>query len=224
MKRIYYDTYRSEKEAVFGKNEIAWVIWDTLGKLNILNDKRKRHEEYMDEKKSFEENLISLLEELKNTAPLVGNRIQKQILHDLAHIQKCRVDCRFGVYVYCKTTPFADEKTSSGEKEVMRFLDGQNIKYLRQYDTLLCINPKTGHILPYDFELVGRKILIEVQGLQHYQYIPHFHHSEDEFKMRQEIDSYKRKFANNKGYQLIELSYAEIKSGEFRKTLLKHLE
>lgn len=220
----YYNTYDDEKEAVSGKNKIAWNIWDILGKLNILNSVRIQSGNYLNEQKALEKELISLLEKLKNTSPSCGNRIQKEILSNLDHIQHYKADCRHGIYVYCKSADYADEKKSSGEKEIIRFLEEHNIKYLTQYDTFKCVNPKTGRVLPYDFELVGEKILIEVQGAQHYRYIPYFHHSEDAFRMRQLLDDYKRDFANKNGYKLIEVPYTDILSGDFKNTIIKCIE
>lgn len=99
---------------------------------------------------------------------------------------------------------------SSGEIIVEEFFKKYNIKYKTQRDTLECINPDTGFVMPYDFELVGKRILVEVQGEQHRKFIPRFHVTDDGFQYQQKKDRYKREFAEQKGYKLIEVWYEDL--------------
>ena len=82
-----------------------------------------------------------------------------------------------------------------------------------------CINPDTGYVMPYDFEIVGKKVLIEVQGEQHRFFIPRFHVTEDGFEYQKKKDEYKKQFAEENGYELIEIWYDEIEDGTFKQKI-----
>ena len=108
---------------------------------------------------------------------------------------------------------------SSGEVFVERFLEQNKIKYTTQYNTLTCINPDTGYVLPYDFELTDRKILIEVQGEQHRKFIPKFHVTEEGFEYQVKKDKYKKAFAESKGYKLIEVWYEDLNEERLKRLI-----
>lgn len=98
---------------------------------------------------------------------------------------------------------------SKGERLVERYLKFLGVDYVTQYNTLCCINPKTGKQLPYDFELPNEKIIIEVQGEEHYKYIKAFHKDYAEFEYQQYRDTVKREFATENGYTFIELKWSK---------------
>ena len=116
----------------------------------------------------------------------------------------------------------SDGRISSGEACIKEYLQRQNIPHLTQHATLRCINPSTGRQLPYDFELCAQKIILEIQGEQHRSFIPWFHVDEAGFEYQQQKDAYKKQFAIDHGYQVIEIWYEDIKSGKY-KTLLDNL-
>lgn len=62
-----------------------------------------------------------------------------------------------------------------------------------------------------DFYIPRKKIMIEVQGEQHYEYNPHFHGNprSRKFAKAQHRDSVKREWCDINGIILIELSYKE---------------
>lgn len=99
---------------------------------------------------------------------------------------------------------------SSGETIVEQYLKKKNISYKTQRDTLRCVNPETGFVMPYDFELTGKKVLLEVQGEQHRKYIPRFHVTKEAFEYQVKKDKYKKAFAESKGYRLIEIWYEDL--------------
>ena len=109
---------------------------------------------------------------------------------------------------------------SSGEIIVGDFLKKHGIKYKTQRDTLKCINPDTGFVMPYDFEIVGRRVLIEVQGDQHREFIPRFHVTKEAFEYQQKKDRYKREYAESKGYKLIEVWYEDLSDAKLSALLL----
>lgn len=108
---------------------------------------------------------------------------------------------------------------SSGEYAVKKFLDEHNIPYLTQYDTLTCVNPQTGYVLPYDFEIPSKKLIIEVQGDQHTCFTHFFHTEEDAFLYQQYKDKVKKERAIKAGYTFIELFYKEIQDKSYKQIL-----
>lgn len=111
---------------------------------------------------------------------------------------------------------------SSGEIIVEEYLKSfTQIK--TQRDTFKCINPITNKQLPYDIEIVDKKLLIEIQGNQHLEYIEYFHGTIENFYYQQRKDSYKKRFAEHKGYKLIYIYYDEIKDGSFKDKLKKYV-
>ena len=78
------------------------------------------------------------------------------------------------------------------ERSVAFWLTAKNIKYKMQEDTLKCVNPATGKVLPYDFELPKYKIIIEVQGYQHYATGIDYNKTSGELKYQVEKDEYKK--------------------------------
>lgn len=104
---------------------------------------------------------------------------------------------------------------STGEAIVEAYLKELNISFLTQRRTLPCVNPRTQSVLPYDIEIRQKKLLIEIQGDQHYRYIPHFHGTEENFQYQQWKDSYKKKYAEYMGYQLLYIDYPAINTRNY---------
>ena len=105
---------------------------------------------------------------------------------------------------------------SEFEEIVGTFLYTNNIKYCTQYDTLKCVNPATHRILPYDFELLDYKTIIEVQGSQHYTIDDKYNTTKAKLKYQVYKDDIKRSYAKSKGYKYIELNTDAIRSGRFK--------
>ena len=105
---------------------------------------------------------------------------------------------------------------SSGESVVQSYLTELGVNYLTQRATLKCINPETGHVMPYDFELPQSKIIIEVQGEQHRSFIERFHADIEGFEYQKWKDAHKKRFALQAGYTFIELWYSDIESGRYQ--------
>lgn len=70
-------------------------------------------------------------------------------------------------------------------------------------------NPETGYPLEFDFWLSDAKIAIEVQGRQHYEYIPHFHGTIDNFNKQVQRDQFKRDFCQSANIHFYEISTKE---------------
>lgn len=107
---------------------------------------------------------------------------------------------------------------SKGEMIIEEYLK-KNHRIKVQYETLLCKNPITGRQLPYDIEITELKIIIEVHGNQHFEFIEFFHGSIENFYYQQRKDDYKKLFAEMHGYKVIYITYDDIYSGNYLKKL-----
>jgi very-short-patch-repair endonuclease len=158
---------------------------------------------------------------IKNAFPLdkevfkiAGSRKNPLITY---HCKRCNED--FSVYWnnYLKRSGHnCAALISSGEAVVASYLKSQDIRFLTQRHTLECINPDTGHVMPYDFEITDKKILIEVQGEQHRTFIERFHVDQEGFEYQLKKDVYKKEFAIRNGYKLVEIWYEDIENGKFK--------
>ena len=94
-------------------------------------------------------------------------------------------------------------KESKGEKFIRNYLEENHIKYVPQ-KKFKDLKDKT--YLSYDFYLPDYKILIEYQGIQHYQSEDYFG-GKKQFELQNKHDNLKREYAKNNNYKLLELKY-----------------
>lgn len=112
-------------------------------------------------------------------------------------------------------------KITSGERKVLNFLRSNNIKYIREITFKDLINPMTGNHLYFDFYVPASKAIIEVQGDQHYRFIPDFHKDLNQFEYQQKKDEFKRGYCFRHNYRLIEIPYTQINDLVFLLGILK---
>lgn len=112
---------------------------------------------------------------------------------------------------YCNQTP-------KGETFISKILDNLNInyEYQKMFDDLRDSQP-----LSYDFYIPDQNILIEYQGLQHYQPIDYFG-GDDRFMVQQKHDQMKLDYAKEHWYNLIAVPYTEDTLPKIKKYLIKH--
>lgn len=106
-------------------------------------------------------------------------------------------------------------KASFGERKIIGVLEENKILFEREkaFENCCCKKP-----LPFDFYLPDFNALIEFQGEQHFRpvdfsYTPTRAASEKTkkiFKDLQERDRIKKEFANQNGFNFIEINYKEI--------------
>lgn len=110
-------------------------------------------------------------------------------------------------------------KQSKGEKLIEDYLISKGINFITQkkFKDLKVIKN-----LSFDFYLPKENILIEYQGQQHYHPVDIFG-GEEQFKKQAEYDNKKRKYAKEKGYQLVEISYKYTTIEDIEKILNKVL-
>lgn len=99
-------------------------------------------------------------------------------------------------------------KQSKGEFIISNCLNNINIQYETQksFDGLKGLGGKP---LKYDFYIPSIKILIEFDGIQHYEIIKHFGGA-DKFTRQQSNDQLKNDYARDNGYILIRIPFYRI--------------
>ena len=105
-----------------------------------------------------------------------------------------------------------------GELIISKILNKLSIPYESQktFDDL-----KDRDCLSYDFYIPGQNILIEYQGLQHYQPIDYFG-GDTTFKKQQRHDKLKAEYAKSHNYNLIDVPYTQDTLFKIKKYLVKH--
>lgn len=95
-------------------------------------------------------------------------------------------------------------KESHGEKFIRNYLDSHCIKYISQ-KTFKDLKDKT--YLSYDFYLPEHSILIEYQGIQHFESVSFNGKDYSDLDKQKRHDNLKRAYAKDNGYKLLELHY-----------------
>ena len=95
---------------------------------------------------------------------------------------------------------------SKGEMRIVKFLDDNNVEYVREKRFKNCNN-----LLPlfFDFYLPQQNKLIEYDGEQHFKSVKYWG-GDNEYIKRQNNDNIKNNFANANNIELIRIKYNEI--------------
>lgn len=93
---------------------------------------------------------------------------------------------------------------SHGEKFIQNYLEKHNIPYIAQKKFSNCVYKNE---LPFDFYLSKQKILIEYQGLQHFEWDNLYNRTKNDLQKRKMIDKIKKDYAIDNGYTLLEPTY-----------------
>lgn len=105
-----------------------------------------------------------------------------------------------------------------GELIISKILDTLNISYEPQ-KTFEDLKDKS--YLSYDFYIPDQNILIEYQGIQHYQSVDVFG-GKSQFKIQQKHDKMKADYAKDHNYNLISIPYTNDTLSKIKKYLIKH--
>ena len=89
--------------------------------------------------------------------------------------------------------------SSKGELKIVKWLTKNNIEYIHQKTFNDCKNPRTGHVLKFDFYIPSKNLLIEYNGEQHFNVI-----TSRNYKMN------KKDLSNNKYRDYIKVKYTQL--------------
>lgn len=97
--------------------------------------------------------------------------------------------------------------------------------------SVIPINPNTSYPLPFDNEVIDLKLIIEVNGLQHYE-VCGFHKlqakyrnttPEEEFEYQQWKDKYKKEYALSQGYFYLEIPYWSLINDKYKRLIINKI-
>lgn len=106
--------------------------------------------------------------------------------------------------------PQCSASESRGEREIRHILENKHINFKQEYSFMDC---RDKNPLPFDFYLHNYNILIEYQGVQHYDVIERFG-GLDGFKLRQKHDQIKLAYCLSNNIKLITIPYWEFNNIE----------
>ena len=95
---------------------------------------------------------------------------------------------------------------SKGERVVRTWLEEHNINY--KYQHRFADLKK----YPYDFYLPDFNLLIEYNGIQHYEEVPYYHRNPSSFDGQLTRDRIKKEYAEKNGIKLLVIPYWEFKN------------
>lgn len=108
------------------------------------------------------------------------------------------------------STRYVRHKFHSHEIELTKILEryygSSNI--FTEYHPLWAVSPK-GALLEYDVLIKNMSILVEYNGIQHYEFTKIFHKKRKRFEDQLERDRYKERLAIENGYKLVVIKYDE---------------
>ena len=95
-------------------------------------------------------------------------------------------------------------KSSKLEKKLLNTCKTLNLTLITEHKFPQCknINP-----LPFDGYIQQHNILVELDGIQHFQNISHFHRTQTSLAKRKTTDRKKSQFVWNNGYHMLRISY-----------------
>lgn len=203
---VVLEPYVNTKTPILHKCTIHNVVWKAYpdnilrgcgcykcGNEKIGDKNRKNYEQYVEELKAKNPNVIVIGSYINALTP---------ILH------RCLIDgCEWYAapanLLYGYGCPKCQE--SKGEKAITQWLDNNNIEYVRQETFDNCRDKRP---LPFDFYLPKYNIAIEYDGRQHYEPTEHFG-GKDAFTIRQEHDKIKNVYCKENNIKLIRISYLQ---------------
>lgn len=98
-------------------------------------------------------------------------------------------------------------RTNKTESKFRDFLSSIFDEVKTQFRLESCRSSETGKYFPFDFCLPSTKVIIEIDGRQHFQDIPHWKSSSEHRRNR---DIYKMHEANRNGYSVIRIIQEDI--------------
>jgi len=92
------------------------------------------------------------------------------------------------------------------ESKLFEWFKANNYDVKKQPKYEWCKNPKTNSHLPFDFVIESLKIIIELDGAQHFRQVSNWRSSDEQ----QKLDIYKMEQANKNGYTVIRLLQEDV--------------
>ena len=95
---------------------------------------------------------------------------------------------------------------SKGEIKIKNWLDKHTLQYESQKTFNSCRNPKTNYLLPFDFYIPSKNLIIEYDGIQHFEKI-----FKSDLKSIQYRDKIKNQYCSKNNITLLRIPYTKMK-------------
>lgn len=176
------------------------------------------HRRYSKEYRKTTEQYRKEIEDLtKGEYELVGEYL-KTSEYVTIHHKPCGNKYKVYPFMFKRGSRCPNCNLSKGEKLVEDSLTQLGVKFIKQaeFPGLVRLNS-----LSYDFYLPDKGVVIEYQGIQHYQPVELFG-GEEPFRIQQINDDIKRKYAKDNNLKLVEIPYTIATNHEID-TILKEV-
>lgn len=128
---------------------------------------------------------------------------------------KCRCDC--GNIAYVRSDSLKNGSTTScgcilskGEQKIGSILQELQISYVTQKTFDTCRFPDTNSLARFDFYIPEKNIVIEYNGIQHYEYRDSGWNTQSHFSETVERDMFKKKWCEQNGIKMIVIPYSDF--------------
>ena len=107
------------------------------------------------------------------------------------------------------TCAICSKAESRGETRIRNFLEEKGIDFKQEYWFDDCKNPETDYPLRFDFYLPNRNLLIEYDGIQHFEPVEPWGGGEN-LNVIKSHDKLKNEYANCEKIELVRISYKQF--------------
>ena len=102
------------------------------------------------------------------------------------------------------------DKNSHGEKVIKSLLLDNNIIFEEQKTFNNCYYSKSNYLCKFDFYLPKYNLLIEYDGIQHFEFVPYYHKNLENFNISIERDKFKNQWCKENNIPLIRIPYTHL--------------
>lgn len=129
------------------------------------------------------------------------------------HLSEYMFDKRISGYRLKKRnrgTRYSGNKFHATETNLIKILEKKfgKEKIVVSYRPLWAKSAKNV-LYEFDVHIVGTNILIEYNGIQHYEFVPFFHKTISSFEEQQKRDEHKKQLAIDNNFEIIVFKYTE---------------
>lgn len=132
------------------------------------------------------------------------------------------------LYSFCVRCPKCSKSQSSYEYKVEKELKNLSVTFEKEFVFKDCRNPKTNHVLFFDFYLPDKNAVIEVHGPQHFEYFHHYGKTTkdkiENFNETQMRDKIKEEYAKQNKIKYLMIHYSKFSNNEYIKCLKNFIE
>lgn len=201
--------YITNKDPISCKCKICNHQWTSLPSRLLIGcscpkcvNRIRTHEDFINDMKEIDKNILIL-----GTYEKSSNKILCR-----CKIDKTEWEATPNNLLKGHGCPTCNINTSKGEIKICQFLEDNNIEYIPQ-KTFSDLKGVNDGLLSYDFYLPKHNTLVEFQGEQHIVPVSYFG-GNNKFKIQQEHDKRKRKYAKLHNIKLLEIWYYDFKNIE----------